>query len=384
MMRRGLRLWAVALSLASCMPLLPARADEAALRRGQTLQAEGKLAEALAAFERAASQPETAADAHRLSGHVLFELGRLDEARRELARALALGRLTPDILLCLAQIEEAAERIPAALEALRLGALLAERSADLELKLAEVALRAGREAEAEALLRRLVADEPARSAAHVLLGNLHLAARRPREALISLETAWHLGDGTPGLAAAIGELHLERGDAHRAALWCERAALAEPQRRGAHLLRQARILLGAGVAEAAEAAAETAAASAPAELQAAALLILGRIAAQRGDIEAAARHADAAAARGEIDSKLLAFLGDRHFERGDHERAAERYRASLRAGGEEAAVIDRLLRSLAACGRLEEAKGRLIAWVEEHGLDPNARAWIRLLGRGGE
>lgn len=139
---------------------------------------------------------------------VQVRLGRAADARiilRALQDDEALeGELRRDAFLLEADLEQAAGRAEAAKAALGRGLAVLEDDPALRVARAQLDRRAGRLADAEQGLRRVLVRDPEHPAALRALGTLMLERQRHEEARSLLARAWALQPGAP-TAAALGE-----------------------------------------------------------------------------------------------------------------------------------------------------------------------------------
>jgi tetratricopeptide (TPR) repeat protein len=164
---------------------------------------------------RQVAQGEAGQQARLRLGVVLGRQGRTGEARAVL-RALqadeaADGALRRDAFLAEADQAEARGDRAAAAIVLGRGLAVLEDDPGLRVARARLARAAGRNAEAEAELRDILARDPRHAPALRALGALLLAERRPREAEAVLARAWIEEPGAP-TAAIWGEALWLAGD----------------------------------------------------------------------------------------------------------------------------------------------------------------------------
>jgi Flp pilus assembly protein TadD len=358
-----------------------ASAAEPALATAQRLFNEKEYSRAADLLRRSLEEDPDRAGAHALLGHAYFELGRLDEAGASFNQAIALGRLTSDVLARLGQIALARERLPAALNSLRLASLLAPEDDNLELAAAATAERAGLHDEAESVYRDLLAADPSRADVHLRLGNLYLLTERPRKALKPLLLAYHLGESSPALARTIGELYVNRGDLHGAVEWYQRLRLLKPKQPEGIALRCARLMASAGDPEGASKLAHTLLKSQKGAVAGDARLLLGQIAASRGAVDEAVLHWRAAAAAGRAGPDVHAWLGSYFRRKGNHAEAALHLRKRLSAGAMDQSLARALISSLIQLQDLEGARRELVVMIEHFGMDEHAESLVRRIAR---
>ena len=143
--------------------LAAAQQEDAVVRAHRLFQA-GRYADAVELLTPVLAKDAERADAQALLGYAYFELERYDEARAALNHALALGRMTPALLSRLAHIALQKERLPHAVNSLRLAGLLAPDDNDVQQAAADAAAQAGLSDEALAGYRDILKVDPARAA----------------------------------------------------------------------------------------------------------------------------------------------------------------------------------------------------------------------------
>ena len=215
------RLWRDAMAKAPNHPRPPTN-------YGLALARQGRNAEALAHYQRAAELEPGFQEAHHNAGVALLELGRLDEAERALHRALELEADDYTTHWALARVAFA--RGDDALGTQRLEAA-AQRSASVPL-LREVARRLvaqGRLREAGAWLSRALQLEPRNAELHAVLGEVALGHGAVDAALASLQRSLALQEH-PVVIAMLARAHWGRGEWDEAVAVAEHAARLAPAR----------------------------------------------------------------------------------------------------------------------------------------------------------
>jgi tetratricopeptide (TPR) repeat protein len=378
--------WAVSIAFCSVLAIsasIEAQDSSAELRRALILRDDGKLVESRVLLEKLADSQDSgvAVEAERVLGYVLFDLGQVAEARAAFVRALGRGRASGDVFLRIAQIDAESGNVPLALEGIRLAGVAGESSAEIALLHAELARQLGQVGEAEAIYRRLILAEPTRAELEVRLGVLLQELGRPREAILHFMIAYELGDASSELTTNVAEILAQRGDPSAAAAWLERSLPVDSAAAGRRALRRAQLLHLIGDLTAAREVAEALIPSSAAATQGAARIVLGQIAVESDDPETAALHLAAAVELGEEHSNILAYLAAWNERNGNHSGAAGYYARCVDGGQNDAATVDRLIHCLVKIGDRPAAIERLRTWIEFHGIDANARDWLRLLAR---
>lgn len=245
----GLFLSLLVFSLAACDRTTPE--EHLAAARGHEAAAEWQAAviEYKNALQKA---PELAAG--RLGLGLLYErLGEAASAVKELERARALGAAEDALRLPLLRARvatgelEEAEAVIAEVEAVP----AAEWSPELRAVLGRAQLRAGRPAEARALLEQAVADDPSLLQAHLALAQLALAEGDRDGAVLHARVATEANPEAPEAWLLLGELQLTAGDAAAAEAAFDRAAAVTEEDAVAARLGKARALLAQGELDAA-------------------------------------------------------------------------------------------------------------------------------------
>ena len=216
-----------------------------------------------------------------------------------------------------------------------------------------------RDDEAAALLRRFTAENPRMLDGWESLARVLRRAGKPGEAIAALEQADRLQPGTPQVVMGLADLHLEDGQYAKARSLAEAARALGSSGVDEEL---AAIALAEGDAAAAGRYAEAAQAKSPEGRLP--LLLLGRVAAKRGDFAAAIGHFDHAL-QIEADTHAAPMQGIRaaradalaHLGR-EHE-AEEDFRREIRDFPESLDAWSRLALLYAAGGRAAEFKALL-------------------------
>jgi tetratricopeptide (TPR) repeat protein len=386
-MRRGLLggLLLIVVLLGALPGTLPqARGEEPPdLDRVRTLLEDEKWGEARQVLEDLRRDHPGNGELDRLLGHVYYELGRREDARKSFVDALAHGRTGADVLARLLEIDQQVGRGAAALMELRLGLVFEPDNPAWLALLGDQLSTSGAKGEAEQAYEAAIRAAPSRAEFYVRLGKLLLGEERWDEAAAALEKALALGEESAPIAQNLAELAFRLGDARQAVLWFERSldlvAAPSPGQR----LRLAELMVAAGEIERAEPLLESLGASPDRAVAGRAFLLLGQLASRRGDAKAALAAWETAVEKGEGTPEIQAYLGGHYFNEGAFEKAARYLEHGLRH--EQSDPL--LLRTLATCrlelGQPEQAREALLAYLERFGLDDDVAPLLdRFAARG--
>jgi choline-sulfatase len=179
-----------------------------ALRRAQTLTTSGRDADAAIELERLVADEPRMLDAWELLAKTRIKLGRTKDGLQAFGRVLEIDPLKPETHLAIARIL-ALERQPA--QAREHAELAVERdpAAAYEL-LAELAMDAGRPAEASALAKRSIDEDASRYMSHFILGVVAHREGRCADAIPAFERAIDAKRSEPH--AVVRNLHAELAD----------------------------------------------------------------------------------------------------------------------------------------------------------------------------
>lgn len=373
------RLLTVAIVSAALAPAQATGEDLKRLSDAHRLQRAGRHTEALAVLDGLGPGLARWSEVPWMKAYSHFELDDLTRARDHAIEAVALGRLSRDVLSLLLQIDRRRGDDLAALHwAEWLHSL--EPDADWLLVTGDILAASGREEGADSVYRALLRADPARADLWTRLGNLGLRDDDPAFAAECYETAWWAGERTSGLAANLSGLWQRMGDHRAALLWLERGMELEGTPTAETELRRAQLLLAVGDVGAAEEAAARLADREDPRIACRARDVLGRAAYARGDLAIAAGHWERVVACDPEDVSVCLLLGKLFYTLEAHGDAAgylERYVMDPRvhASEEEWRL---LLRSVVrADSAPERAPTVLSAYVERFGLDADARAALR-------
>jgi len=321
------------------------------------------------------------AGAHALLGHAYYELNEPGKAREQLARAVALGRLTSDVLGRLAQIALEEEALPAALNSLRVASLLAPDDSSVQLAAASAAEASGLWKEAESGYREVIEDHPADADVRLRLGNLFLKSGQPRKALPELLTAYHMGSSSPALLRTVAELFVQDRDLKSAVAWYRRLLSLDKNAGDDVRLRCARLLEAAGESAASMRMAKPLAASKTPGIAGDAELLLGRLAAAAGEPDQALAHWQRAVAAGSGGLDVSGWLGLALHRKERHKEAIPYLARRLSDGAPDQMLLRALVSSHLELGQAEQARNALLVMIEHFGLDAHARSLATSLRR---
>jgi len=248
MMRTLARLVVAAVLLAWAGPGLGQLDEDQAerLREGQEQFEAGDFEAAAQTLGELTQENSDLADAHRLLGHAWRELGRIEDARKAFVESLRQGRLAPDTLSALAQIDRQAGRDSAAIVSLLGLTLLEPEDPQYAMLAGQMLLRAGVTDEARAIARSVIGRHPTSVDASRLLANAELQSGRVPQAIEALAAVYYLGAEEPAVARRIAELHFRQGAVDPAIDWYRRALATAADADPAWRLRLAELLIAGG------------------------------------------------------------------------------------------------------------------------------------------
>lgn len=199
------------------------------LHAGNALLAEGRLAEAAAAYGRAAAGDPNSTDAHVNWGFALLELQRPREALSALTRALSLTPDSYDGHFLVGLALSAQNDVDQALVHLRRATALKPEAPAGALQLGRLLHDVGRFAEAERVLRATLELNPESGDLHHFLGNVVAQQMRFHEALACYRASIALEGSQPAVLNNMGLALVNLCD-YPAAAQAARAALRlDPQ-----------------------------------------------------------------------------------------------------------------------------------------------------------
>jgi tetratricopeptide (TPR) repeat protein len=213
------------------------------LREGQARFEAGDFEAAAETLESLTEENPALADAHRLLGHAWRELGRIEDARRAFVESLRQGRLAPDTLSALAQIDRQRGRDPAVIVSLLGLTLLEPDDPQFAILAGQMLLQAGGADAARAIAGSVIERHPTSVDASRLLANAELQAGRAPQAIEALAAVYYLGAEEPDVARRIAELHFQQRAVAPAIAWYRRALATAADARPAWRLRLAELLI---------------------------------------------------------------------------------------------------------------------------------------------
>ena len=321
----------------------------------------------------------TEGDIPRLLAHAYHGQGDFTRARETALEALSVGRLTPDLLVRIAQIDRERDDHLALINTVRLLTILEAENRDWRLLYGDLLAARDSWDESAAVYRSLLAAEPDRPLLQLRLGNVLLKQGRLSEAHATLETAWHLGADNPRIPLTLAGVCQQLGDHHQALAWSERALALGGQADLRLKLDTARLLAKLGEWDRARERAESLAKAAEPDLRAQAHTLLGQIAIEQQRVDDAIGHWQQAVEAGANSPELLAALGAHCFNAGDYPQAADLLQRVVTAeGGERETHLRYLVVSLLRCDRRDDARSFLRQYIELYGLSEEARRLIKL------
>lgn len=206
--------------------------------RARDAMCRGDFTSAISDSAALSAAETTGTRAPDLAVELALRLRRADEATSALARLTATGAAAPARLAHLrSRISETAGDIPAAANAGAEAAAAAPDDVDLAKRAAGLLSRAGRGAEALALLEaRAGKGQAPRDAPFLhLLGDARIAAGKPRDALTALKTAALLEPTSGEVQWSLARAHLAAGDPRRSDQARQRAGELNPALRAKSL-----------------------------------------------------------------------------------------------------------------------------------------------------
>jgi tetratricopeptide (TPR) repeat protein len=178
---------------------------------GRQLELDGKVDEALAAYERAIAKDPGSALLCRTTAELLARNGRVDEALPFAERARELDPEDTNLRLFLGTLYRIRKDAPAAEQTLRKddGTPL---DADAALLLYGLYVDADRDDDARAVAQWMVRADPANLRSHFALARVYEKMNRPKDAERALRAALRLHPGNLAIYAALARDRRERGD----------------------------------------------------------------------------------------------------------------------------------------------------------------------------
>lgn len=352
--------------------------DEVSLRKAQELCNGERFEEAALVLEKLAHQEPGSGDVHHLLGYVYYRTGRLQDARKALVKAIENGHIARDILAQIARIDQEQGNKCALLAGLRLRMLLDPDNQGWQLLYADVLSFCGIDGEAEYIYRTIADAGCSESDVYTRLGNLYLKTGRNTEAVVALETAYHLGGGSSSLAETIGSLYANLGDLRHALVWYERACQLQAQPSENLLLQRAKLLLAIDDLDDAERAATPLADSKDKAICAEAFVLLGQISMKLGNTETAVEYWEKAIEHGHTGHTIIAYLGSFYFNNGDYAKAVGFLDRVINHDKPDKALLRYLILGLIRSSKQDSAKDMLQVYIEHFGLDEDCAQLVRL------
>jgi len=383
-------------ALAACLLLGTALCGPNALRAAdftpedaKTL-ADAQLAHNAKEFDKAltlltplrAKYPDQA-DIPRLMAHSLFELGRLDESQKLVSTAIGLGRLTPDLVVRLAQFAEKKQDQIALVNVVRLLTILEPDNTNWRILYGNLLSEMEAYAESAQVYRALLDKQPASGELHLRLGNVQLQQQRLAEAAVTLEAAWRLGAAEPRLPRILASLWRQLDDPQQALAWTQLAVtLAGPEVEASLRLQLAQLFNDVEDFEQAQQQAIPLLELPDPQLRAQAHLLLGRLEARRDRLAEAMVHWEKAVALGVESSPLRITLGAYFYNHQDFVKAAQFLRQVVdEEDGRDEQRLRFLIVSLIRSQDQAGAREYLTRYLERHGFHDESRTLIRLFAR---
>lgn len=361
------------------MPMAASSDDAKVLQQAQQAQQSGNHDRALELLSPLHESGPSMPDVPRLMAHSYLALQRYDKARAAAVEAIGEGRMTVDLLAILAQVDRRRGDEVALLNDVRLLMLLDVNDPAWRQLFGQLLATTGQPAAAESVLRQLVEASPAQPRLWAQLGNVLVELQRHDEAAAVYETAWRLGDRDPQTAALLAGLYQRLGDADAALRWLDRALLAQKPPAPKLRLQQAQLLYAAGESDAAAMSAAAVLEAPDRSLVAEAHRLLGRLAMQRHDIDAALVHWHKAVDAGSADRSMLLALGRLHFSRDEFDPARQYLARYITTGPVDRATLLTLARAtIHSDTSPDRVHHALHIYVERFGLDDDARDLIHL------
>lgn len=314
----------------------------------------------------------------RLLTHAYHGLGEFDKARKSALAAIDAGRLTSDVLVRLAQIDQQRDDQLALINTVRLLTVIQADSNQWRLIYGDLLANSGAFQESATVYQSLLEDAADSAALHLRLGNVLLQDERFNEAVLSLETAYHLGAADPRLPLMIAGTWQRLDDNRKAVAWMDRA-LALDSADASLRWQLAQQLFGLKELDRAQQQAELLTRSTDAHFRTQAHLLLGQIASSRDEHDKAVRHWQRAVDGGLDSPKVFKVLGAHYYNSGDYERAGEVLRRAVDAeDGADEENLRFLVMSLIQSDKPGEGRQYLRQYIERQGLNDDANRLIRM------
>lgn len=318
-------------------------------------------------------------DIPRLLTHAYYGLGDFDQARKAALTAINSGRLTSDVLVRLAKIDQQRNDRLALINTVRLLTIIEADSNDWRLIYGDMLATSGAFRESATVYQSLIDGLPDSAMLYLRLGNVLLQDERLNEAVVNLETAYHLGAEDSRLPLAIAGVWQRLNDHRKAVVWMDRG-LAIDNANTPLQLQLAQQLFGLKELDRARQQAESLTQSADPHLKSQAHLLLGQIANSREQAEAAAAHWRQAVDCGIDSPKLFKVLGAHYYNSGEFRQAAEFLKRAVDAeDGNDEENLRFLVFSLIQSGNRDGGRQYLRQYIERQGLNDDAKKMIQFL-----
>jgi tetratricopeptide (TPR) repeat protein len=354
--------------------------DAQTLRAAQAAYDTAKYAEAVRLLLPMRTKYPDNGDIPRMLTHAYFALEQFDNARDTALAAIGTGRLSPDVLGRIAQIDQRQDDRLSLLNVVRLLTVLDPDNRQWRLIYADLLAASDALDESIGVYRALFDEQPDSANLALRLGSVHVKKKNNEEAVKLLETAWHLGATDDRLPTTIAGLWQELGDDRQTLAWLERAAALAEFPDADRQLQIGHLLWKLGEHDRATQAVNGLTTSNDAAIKSKAYVLLGRIAMDQKRIDESVAHWQKAAAAGETGKDLLAVLGAHYFNSGDYKTAAKVLRRVVdEEKSEDEEHLRFLISSLARSGDSATARTYLRQYVERHGINEEGRRLVRLL-----
>ena len=379
--------WIMAITLSSQLLLATSswagdftQADAKILQDAQSAVNEERFEQAVQSLLELQRKYPSEGEVSRLLTHAYFGQQKFADARRMAIRAVGLGRVTQDVLVRLAQIDEEGDDQTALINTIRLLTVIDADDRDWRVLYADLLVRAESLNEAAAVLRRLVRAEPESAVLQLRLGEVLVKQRKWDAAAIALTIAYYLGANHDRLPLLLAGVWQKLDDDHEAQIWIARAIDQSSLPSPTLSLQSAQLLWQLGEAERAAEVVQPLTESAEQQFRVQAHLLLGHIQNAAGQSAAAVAHWQNAIKDGADSVEVLALLGAHYFNAGEYGQAAIALKRVVdveRADHEQ--HLRYLIISLIKSKAGREADEFLVRYIERHGLNGQANKLVRLL-----
>lgn len=219
----------------------PVAASRALHRQGNAWLDKGNIGAALASYEKAVERDPLAADSRVSLGYVLSELGRFEDARRELADAVRLDASSSDGFYLLGSAERALSQTESAIGAWRSAILLKPDFDPCRRDLILALVQTGDLTGAEAVAKEGLVTSPQFADMPYLLGNIQATRGEVEQAVDSYAKALEISPDYAQVHQALGEALKRQGkvaeavESHRRSVTLSPASSEARARLGAAL-----------------------------------------------------------------------------------------------------------------------------------------------------